>query len=197
MAKFNLDKGSERKFDLSKGSKRKFDLSKDDDEPVETPQPQAATAAPSATAYEAAEKANGSKKWPLIIGAVAIAAALAWWLMTPSSNTENETTTATPVEEVTTSETDVTTEETPAVETPAEAPVAEETPAPAASEETAAAPAVETPSATAPVSGDIEAEARKVIRGDYGIGQERKTKLGGQYSAIQARVNQLKREGAF
>lgn len=47
------------------------------------------------------------------------------------------------------------------------------------------------------VSNDVEAEAMKVIRGDYGIGQERKDKLGSKYQAIQSRVNELKREGIF
>lgn len=47
------------------------------------------------------------------------------------------------------------------------------------------------------VSNDVEAEAMKVIRGDYGIGQERKDKLGSKYQTIQSRVNELKREGIF
>ncbi len=47
------------------------------------------------------------------------------------------------------------------------------------------------------VSNDVETEALKVIRGDYGIGQERKDKLGEKYQTIQTRVNELKREGLF
>lgn len=47
------------------------------------------------------------------------------------------------------------------------------------------------------VSNDVEAEAMKVIRGDYGIVQERKDKLGSKYQTIQSRVNELKREGIF
>lgn len=47
------------------------------------------------------------------------------------------------------------------------------------------------------VSNDVEAEAMKVIRGDYGIGQARKDKLGSKYQTIQSRVNELKREGIF
>ncbi len=50
---------------------------------------------------------------------------------------------------------------------------------------------------TIDVSNDIEAEAMKVIRGDYGVGQERKDKLGSKYQPIQDRVNELKREGIF
>lgn len=51
--------------------------------------------------------------------------------------------------------------------------------------------------ASSSVSDDVESEAMKVIRGDYGIGQERKNKLGSKYQPIQNRVNQLKREGLF
>lgn len=47
------------------------------------------------------------------------------------------------------------------------------------------------------VSNDVEAEAMKVIRGDYGDGQERKEKLGINYQTIQSRVNELKRKGIF
>ena len=47
------------------------------------------------------------------------------------------------------------------------------------------------------VSNDVEAEAMKVIRGDYGVGQERKDKLGPKYRTIQSRVNEMKREGIF
>lgn len=47
------------------------------------------------------------------------------------------------------------------------------------------------------VSNNVEAEAMKVIRGDYGDGQERKDKLGANYQTIQSRVNELKRKGIF
>lgn len=47
------------------------------------------------------------------------------------------------------------------------------------------------------ISNDVEAEAMKVIRGDYGVGQERKDKLGNKYQPIQSRVNEMKREGVF
>lgn len=56
---------------------------------------------------------------------------------------------------------------------------------------------VKTSVRTTNVSNDVEAEAMKVIRGDYGIGQERKNKLGDKYQTIQNRVNELKREGLF
>ncbi|MCD8297175.1 MAG: hypothetical protein LUC88_06335 [Prevotella sp.] len=47
------------------------------------------------------------------------------------------------------------------------------------------------------VSNDVEAEAMKVIRGDYGDGQVRKDNLGSKYQTIQNRVNELKRAGVF
>ncbi len=43
----------------------------------------------------------------------------------------------------------------------------------------------------------LEQEAMKVIRGDYGDGKVRRSQLGNRYQAVQNRVNQLKREGAF
>lgn len=46
-----------------------------------------------------------------------------------------------------------------------------------------------------PVSGDVEENARRVIRGDFGNGQVRKDKLGKAYSEIQGRVNEMYRQG--
>lgn len=47
------------------------------------------------------------------------------------------------------------------------------------------------------VSFDTEAEALKVIRGDYGNNPERKSHLGNKYQSIQNRVNELKNQGVF
>lgn len=47
------------------------------------------------------------------------------------------------------------------------------------------------------VSSEIESEAFKVIRGDYGNYPERKNALGEKYESIQNHVNQLKRQGVF
>lgn len=77
--------------------------------------------------------------------------------------------------------------EQPAEEPKTEAPVTNVTPTPIQSN------TIE----SASVTNDVEAEAMKVIRGDYGIGQERKDKLGAKYQPIQNRVNELKREGVF
>lgn len=45
------------------------------------------------------------------------------------------------------------------------------------------------------VSGSLEQKAKNVIRGDYGNGEERKQKLGNQYEEIQAKVNEMYRNG--
>ena len=46
-------------------------------------------------------------------------------------------------------------------------------------------------------SNSTETEALKVIHGDYGNVPQRKELLGTRFNEIQARVNQLKREGKF
>ena len=48
---------------------------------------------------------------------------------------------------------------------------------------------------SAPVSGDVEENARRVIRGDFGNGQERRDKLGSSYYEIQGKVNEMYRQG--
>lgn len=47
------------------------------------------------------------------------------------------------------------------------------------------------------VDGDVETNAHRVIRGDFGNGQERKDRLGSSYSEIQGRVNEMYRQGLF
>ena len=49
--------------------------------------------------------------------------------------------------------------------------------------------------ASAPIGGDVVENAKRVIRGDFGNGQERKDKLGSAYSEIQSKVNELYRSG--
>lgn len=48
---------------------------------------------------------------------------------------------------------------------------------------------------TSQVNGNLEENARQVIRGVFGNGQERKDKLGSAYSEIQGRVNEMYRQG--
>lgn len=45
------------------------------------------------------------------------------------------------------------------------------------------------------VDGDVETNARRVIRGDFDNGQVRKDRLGSSYSEIQGRVNEMYRQG--
>ncbi len=45
------------------------------------------------------------------------------------------------------------------------------------------------------VSSSIEETARRVIRGDFGNGEIRKTKLGKDYVAVQNKVNEMYRNG--
>lgn len=44
---------------------------------------------------------------------------------------------------------------------------------------------------TSTPTDDIDTLARAVIRGDYGVGNERKSRLGDKYDAVQARVNAI------
>lgn len=48
---------------------------------------------------------------------------------------------------------------------------------------------------SASISEDVEENARRVIRGDFGNGQVRKDKLGSAYSEIQGKVNEMYRQG--
>lgn len=52
-----------------------------------------------------------------------------------------------------------------------------------------------TSKASATINGNVEENARRVIRGDFGNGQIRKDKLGISYSEIQGRVNEMYRQG--
>ena len=47
------------------------------------------------------------------------------------------------------------------------------------------------PAPSGGVSGDVDALARAVIRGDYGNGPTRRANLGARYDEVQARVNQI------
>lgn len=66
---------------------------------------------------------------------------------------------------------------------------------PAQSKPTATQTTKPTSATSAPVSGDVEENARRVIRGDFGNGQERRDKLGSSYSEIQNKVNEMYRQG--
>lgn len=207
--RFNLDKSSDRKFDLSKGGKRKFDLSKDSDEDVvvnATPEP-AKPENPANTSTETSQS-NGGKKWPFIIGALVVIALLIWWLI-PSNSGKPAPVPAEDSVEAVASQDSTADEEDSIADTAVSVPQEEATSdaetsqtQPAAEQPsvnqtaTSASQSVSTSSSNVALS-DVETEAQKVIRGVYGVGLERKAKLGSKYSEIQKRVNQLKREGAF
>lgn len=101
---------------------------------------------------------------------------------------------------VTTGETESTQEAT--VETPVEV-------QPTTSSQTAVTPPAKEPqkkvsqikpvanvnSTTPKLASTIEEQARQVIRGDFGNGEERKRKLGAAYNEIQSMVNELYRTG--
>lgn len=213
-SKFQLNKGTDHGFDISKGGKRKFDLSKDDEDPVvapaSKPQPTGSDNTVNPTIEPKEEKNN---KWPWIILVIIVIILLIWWLL-PGKSTESETA----VEEETIEEVSTPAENAEKMSDEAEIPAGEDAVEENANNdessnssepventlETTTAPSapqttnnVATNNASSVVSNDVEAEALKVIRGEYGIGQERKNKLGNQYEAIQRRVNELKREGAF
>ncbi len=170
---------------------------------------------------------SGKMKWIGIIAILAALGLLAWWFFGLEKSTEQEPASEPAVEVVDqaqeastpvadapeanqtaepTGEAEAPEVATPEVATPEQTPAQPEaptaTPAPAAPAQQAQTPAAQVtrPVATATpvaVSNDIEAEALKVIRGDYGIGEVRKANLGAKYAQIQARVNELKRQGAF
>lgn len=158
------------------------------------------------------ENKGKSLAWLWIILALIIVGGLIWWFT--SSNKETSEPPATQEQVVEVAEEAATEEAAPAEETTEATEAAEnggeqtQPSTPEVQPEAEAPDAVNTPAATAPagsqstsnattVSGDVEAEAMKVIRGDYGIGQERKDKLGQSYQTIQNRVNELKRQGVF
>ena len=93
---------------------------------------------------------------------------------------------------------------TPADETTVgieETTVPEDTATPATEPAQSSQPAVKPETADTLAStlpqGTVEEKARKVIRGDFGNGAERKQKLGSEYKEIQQRVNKMYRNGTF
>lgn len=206
-SKFQLNKGTDHGFDISKGGKRKFDLTKDYDEPtVMTTKPEPAVRIatsgitnPATVATESEEKS--SKKWLLWVVAIIVIFLLAWWLWLSTTSEIVEKNTVEEVSAPNDETSDAQGEKTVPSETESSSATTPSTPT---TPSTQASIPASTPSAsvtmsetTTNISNNIEAEALKVIHGDYGVGQERKDKLGSQYQAIQNRVNELKREGAF
>lgn len=201
--KFQLDKSSTRNFDVSKGSKRKFDLSKDNvvtsaNTKENTPKP------------DDNSNNNKGKKWLWIIAVIVVLVLLVWWLIPKSQDASSEE--QQPTEDVTNT-VDSTDPESPTdtskgntagdaqnpqnFDEPEVTSNPEPTPIELQQNENEQPANTTVYTGTSTISGDVEAEALKVIRGYYGIGQERKDKLGEKYKTIQTRVNELKREGLF
>lgn len=209
-SRFTLNKGGDHTFDISKGGKRKFDLTKDDDEPVIVSPTEEDSKSVSTSMTEPTEqpsKENDRKKWLWIILGIFAIVVLAW-IFIPKSNDNNDGVITHGNEEV--ASTATADEDTVAVEeVVVEENVIEEDGQSKAKENNS--PEVRTPETpvaqpvnssvssvkSTTVSDDVEQEALKVIRGEYGIGQERKNNLGSKYQAIQSRVNELKRDGVF
>jgi hypothetical protein len=210
--KFELNKGSEHDFDISKGSKRKFDLTKDEDDVVSTATTPSKTEKTVETVtrqvdQHASETSNSSKKWMIWAAVVVILALLAWWIFSGNNSSsdeqvspeDTEVSQETSADSVATTEDnadDATVEDTDAAPSEEEPGTASQTSEKNSDQGQAPAPVAETPSNVQPsssvtVSDNIEAEAMKVIKGEYGNNPDRKKALGARYHDIQARVNQL------
>lgn len=183
-------------FDLNKASKRRFDLSKDIDDdqpaaPAPTPTPK-----PEPT-LEPEPRKSRTGLWIALIAAIAVVGALLWFCNReggePSGPEPDLDTTAVAATDSTIAVADTAQVDSPGVYTsaPAQEAAPSQEEATAQTTATQAAPVATTTSTAAPVSDDVDAEARNVIRGNYGVGMERKKLLGNRYAAIQARVNQL------
>lgn len=205
---------STRKFNLEKHVKRSFNLEKEvaatpapSAEAPATPQPAPAPAP--AGGGDATQTGNGGNKGKHVLSLVvglAVVAAIGFAAFrgcnSNSSQPVDEPVVDTVMDEQPTSPTD-STQRADSTQlgggdqnTPAGAPNEVQPQDDAVNAATPSAqPETSTPSptkATAP-STDVDAEVQKVLRGDYGNGQERKDKLGSSYSKIQRAVNRYYR----
>lgn len=205
---------STRKFNLEKHVKRSFNLEK---EVAATPAPsaeapatpQSAPAPAPAGGGDATQTGNGGNKGKHVLSLVvglAVVAAIGFAAFrgcnSNSSQPVDEPVVDTVMDEQPTAPTD-STQRADSTQlgggdqnTPAGAPNEVQPQDDAVNAATPSAqPETSTPSptkATAP-STDVDAEVQKVLRGDYGNGQERKDKLGSSYSKIQRAVNRYYR----
>lgn len=210
---FNLDKGGNRSFDLEKKPTRSFDLSKDERDsasktvaPVANKQNQSAHSIQDQTAA-GGDNGGNKKKWALVILAVLVLAALAYWLMPAGGNADSSQTIV--PDSVSAASTDSTADkastdsvvkDTAATSVQQSEPdvqkeVQESVPSgqPKASPE-AKSQSESEPSVSDAPTGSIDEQARQVIKGTYGNNPVRRYKLGADYHAIQKRVNELMRK---
>lgn len=208
---------STRKFNLEKHVKRSFNLEKEvaatpapSAEAPATPQP-APTPAP-AGGGDATQTGNGGNKGKHVLSLVvglAVVAAIGFAAFrgcnSNSSQPVDEPVVDTVMDEQPTAPTDSTQRADSTQlgggdqDTPAGAPNevrpqddAVNAATPSAQPETSTPSTPSPTKATAP-STDVDAEVQKVLRGDYGNGQERKDKLGSSYTKIQRAVNRYYR----
>lgn len=208
---------STRKFNLEKHVKRSFNLEKEvaatpapSAEAPATPQP-APTPAP-AGGSDATQTGNGGNKGKHVLSLVvglAVVAAIGFAAFRGCSGNSSQPVDEPVVDTVMDEQPTAPTDSTQRADSTQLGGGDQDTPASAPNEvqpqnETAnaATPSAQpetstpsTPSATkaATPSKDVDAEVQKVLRGDYGNGQERKDKLGSSYTKIQRAVNRYYR----
>lgn len=208
---------STRKFNLEKHVKRSFNLEKEgaatpapSAEAPATPQP-APTPAP-AGGDDATQTGNGGNKGKHVLSLVvglAVVAAIGFAAFRGCSGNSSQPVDEPVVDTVMDEQPTAPTDSTQRADSTQLGGGDQDTPAGAPNEVqpqddavNAATPSAQpetstpsTPSATkaATPSKDVDAEVQKVLRGDYGNGQERKDKLGSSYTKIQRAVNRYYR----
>ena len=210
---------STRKFNLEKHVKRSFNLEKEvaatpapSAEAPATPQPAPAPTPAPAGGGDATQTGNGGNKGKHVLSlgvGLAVVAAIGFAAFrgcnSNSSQPVDEPVVDTVMDEQPTAPTD-STQRADSTQlgggdqnTPAGAPNevrpqddAVNAATPSAQPETSTPSTPSPTKATAP-STDVDAEVQKVLRGDYGNGQERKDKLGSSYTKIQHAVNRYYR----
>lgn len=220
---FNLEKHVKRTFNLEKETEpAAAPTPKPTPNPTPKPTPSPASDAGSSTSTDnggATSAGNGKRTLGIIAGVIVVAGLIAFGTIrgcggsdvpapTADSVVSDETyePTDTTQHADSTQQTDNTPdaslqEATPSAGTPSATPAPSATPStpqqssqqPSA-ENVSSEPTQPTTSAAAPTD-NIDLEVKKVLKGVYGNGQERKDKLGASYAKIQHKVNELYRRG--
>jgi outer membrane biosynthesis protein TonB len=146
---------------------------------------------------ESSEKKN-SKWWLWLLLALVVIVVVILLVKNSLTTKSKPTDESTPalIEQLATAGQATATEKTQAAESTATTPASEQAvtePVLAPSGQPATKPEVSTKSVS--ISGSIEEKARRVIRGRYGNGIDRKQALGSEYNEIQAKVNEWYRSG--